>query len=328
MARSYDDLMVSSGEPVAGRIESNGVGAAWLDWGGRGDVLVLLHPNGFCAGLYDPLARRLAAGRRVVGIDLRGHGDSDDVVDPMLLGNDMMASDALAVLEHLGIDRFAVVGVSSGGAVGCEMAAMAPDRVTALVLCEAIAIDARVREDQLFGFVDGPDGPVHPLAVGARRRRDVWDDREAVWASYGSRPPLDELHPDALAGYVRWGFRDRPDGRVELSCRPETEAQIFGSAVRHGPVESFEALRRVAADGRVPVSVLVGSTTDLDREWFRGQAEVLGVDIEVVDGGHFFLFEDVDRGVGLIEQHLMVSGGLIAAQPGGSDGSVDGEKRL
>ncbi|MED5393552.1 MAG: alpha/beta hydrolase [Actinomycetota bacterium] len=325
MARSYDDLMGGSGEPVAGRIESNGVRTAWLDWGGVGDALVLLHPNGFCAGVYDPLARRLATRHRVLGIDLRGHGDSDDVVDPMLLGNDIMASDALAVLEHLGIDQFAVVGVSSGGAVGGEMAAVAPDRVTALVLCEAVAIDARVREDQLFGFVDGPDGPVHPLAAGARRRRDVWDDRDAVRASYGSRPPLDELHPDALAGYVRWGFRDRPDGRVELSCRPETEAQIFGSTERHGPAESFEALRRVAVDGRVPAAVLVGSTTDLDREWFRCQAEVLGVDLEVVDGGHFFLFEDVDRGVRLIEEHLMALGDLRPGAPDRSDSSAEGE---
>ncbi len=298
--------MDGSGEPVAGRIERDGVGVAWLDWGGAGDALVLLHPNGFCAGVYDPLARRLAATRRVIGVDLRGHGAGDDVVDPAQLGNDSMAADALAVVDHLGIDRFSVVGVSSGGAVGGEMAAVAPERITALVLCEAVAIDGRVREEQHFGFVDGPDGPVHPLAVGARRRRDVWDDRATVEASYGSRAPLDQLHPDVLAGYIRWGFRDRPDGRIELCCRPETEAQIFGSTERHGPVGSFEALRRVAADGRVPTAVLAGSTTDLDRDWFRVQAEVLGVELEVVDGGHFFLFEDVDRGVRIVEDHLMV----------------------
>jgi len=297
--------MDDSGEPTAGRIEHDGVGVAWLDWGGTGDALVLLHPNGFCAGVYDPLARRLATRRRVVGIDLRGHGSGDDVVAPELLGNDAMATDALAVLDHLGLDRFALVGVSSGGAVAAEMAAVVPGRVTALVLCEAVAIDGRAREEQHFGFVEGPDGPVHPLAVGARRRRDVWDDRAMVQASYGSRAPLDQLHPDVLAGYVRWGFRDRPDGRIELCCRPETEAQIFGSTERHGPVGSFEAIRRVAVDGRVPASVLYGEATDLDPSWFRTQADVLGVEPRVVDGGHFFLFEDVDRGVCIVEEQLV-----------------------
>ena len=84
----------------------------------------------------------------------------------------------------------------------------------------------------------------------------------------------------------------------------------------------------MAANGRVPAAVLVGSTTDLDREWFRGQAEVLGVDLEVVDGGHFFLFEDVDRGVRLIEEHLMALGDMPEDGPGGSDRSVGGETGL
>ncbi|MDG2428374.1 MAG: alpha/beta hydrolase [Acidimicrobiales bacterium] len=286
--------------PRGGKIERDSFGAAWLDWGGAGEPLVLLHPNGFCAGIYDPLARRLAGRYRVVGIDLRGHGASEDVVAPEILGNDDMALDALAVINHLGFEQFALVGVSSGGAVGAEIAAVAPGRVAALVLCEAIAIDARSSE--IEHFVSSEDD--HPLAVGARRRRDVWDDRATVLASFGSRAPLDQLDSAALAGYVRWGFRDRSDGRIELSCRPETEALVFGNSGRHGPVESFEALRRVAVDGRVPAAVLAGSTSGLDMAWFRAQAETLGVRLQIVEGGHFFLFEDIDRGVALLEENL------------------------
>ena len=286
--------------PDGGKIKRGNVSASWLDWGGDGEPLVLLHPNGFCAGIYDPLARRLADRYRVVGIDLRGHGASGDVVDAAILGNDDMALDALAVIDHLGFEHFALVGVSSGGAVGGEIAAVAPERVAALVLCEAIAIDARSSQIEHFAHTEDD----HPLAVGARRRRDVWDDRASVLASYGSRAPLDQLDPAALAGYVRWGFRDRSDGRIELSCRPETEALVFGNSVRHGPVESFEALRRVATDGRVPAAVLAGSTSGLDVAWFRAQAEVLGVGLQMVEGGHFFLFEDIARGVALLEENL------------------------
>ncbi len=287
-------------EPTAGRTERDGVGAAWLDWGGDGPPLLLLHPNGFCAGVYDPIARRLVDRYRVVGVDLRGHGASDDEVDEMRLGNDALGLDVLAVADAIGFDRFAVAGVSSGGAVGIEVAAAAPERVDALVLCEAVAISEEAREEQHFGFVDG----VHPLAAGALRRRDVWADRATVEASYGSRPPLEVLDPAALAGYVRWGFRDRPDGTVELSCRPETEAAIFGSRERHGPAGSFAALRRVVADGRVPIAVLAGSRTDLDADWFAAQAAVVGVDLQVVDGGHFCLFEDSDRGARLVDENV------------------------
>ncbi|MCH2425536.1 MAG: alpha/beta hydrolase, partial [Acidimicrobiales bacterium] len=128
-----------TGSPVASRVVSEGVATAYLDWGGDGPPLILLHPNGFCAGLYDPLARRLVDRCRVVGVDLRGHGASDDLTAVDELGNDLAARDVLAVADHLEFDRFSVLGVSFGGAVGIEAAAAAPDRIAALLLCEAIA---------------------------------------------------------------------------------------------------------------------------------------------------------------------------------------------
>ncbi len=94
--------MLKALEPGTGSIETEGLGIAWLDWGGDGDPLVLLHPNGFCAGIYHPLALRLRDAHRVLGIDLRGHGASQLVTDPALLGNDAMARDVLAVLDHRG----------------------------------------------------------------------------------------------------------------------------------------------------------------------------------------------------------------------------------
>lgn len=288
--------------PIAGRVASDGLAIAYLDWGGTGPPLLLLHPNGFCAGVYDPLARGLVGRCRVVGLDLRGHGSSDDITDSGLLGNDAIAMDVLAVADHLGMDRFAILGVSFGGAVGIEVAVAAPERVGALVLCEAIAIEAGAREEQHFGAA----GDDHPLAIGARRRRDVWDDRAAVLASYGSRPPMDALDPEALAGYVRWGFRNTDDGVVELACRPETEALIFGSERSHGPVEAFEALHRVTS----PAAVMAGTHTDLDPSWFVAQAGALGVDLQLVEGGHFCLFEDTDRAVSLVDGNLRALGYL------------------
>ena len=292
-----------TGSPVASRVVSEGVATAYLDWGGDGPPLILLHPNGFCAGLYDPLARRLVDRCRVVGVDLRGHGASDDLTAVDKLGNDLAARDVLAVADHLEFDRFSVLGVSFGGAVGIEAAAAAPDRIAALLLCEAIAIGATSAEHPPFGGT----GDDHPLAVGARRRRDVWDDREEVLASYGSRPPLDALDPEALAGYVRWGFRDRDDGKVELACRPETEANIFGRTRSHGPLEAFEALRRVTC----PVAVMAGARTDLDPGWFVDQAAAVGVDLQVLDGGHFVLFEDTAQAVDLVDRNLRTLGILL-----------------
>jgi hypothetical protein len=128
----------------------------------------------------------------------------------------------------------------------------------------------------------------------------VWPDRATVRASYGSRPPLDALAPEALAAYVRWGFVDRDDGQVELACAPETEAGIFDSGSRHGPLQTFQRLGGVSA----PTSVLAGTLTDLAAAWFVEQAEILGTEVVWVEGGHFFLFEDIDRAEGLVRFHL------------------------
>ena len=46
--------------------------------------------------------------------------------------------------------------------------------------------------------------------------------------------------------------------------------------------------------------VLAGTDTYLERDWFAAQAAAAGTDLELIDGGHFFLFTDVDRGVALI----------------------------
>ena len=172
-----------------------------------------------------------------------------------------------------------------------ETAAAAPERVLAVMLCEAIAVS------RFEGEVEG-SGSL--LAVTARRRRPVWPDRATVEVSYGSRPPLDVLAPEVLAAYVRWGFVDRDDGQVELACAPETEAGIFDSRNRHGPLQTFQRLGDVSA----PTSVLAGTRPDLGGAWFVEQAEILRTEVVWVEGGHFFLFEDIDRAEGLVRSYL------------------------
>ena len=283
------------GRAAEGHVLSDGLRIGFLDWGGRPAhpaPLIVLHPNGFCAGFFDPLARRLTDQFRVVGVDLRGHGSSDRVVDQTQLGNDQMAADVIAVADQLRFERFSLLGHSLGGGVSIETAAAAPGRVASVMLCEAIALDIDLRAAQESGET--------VLAAVARRRRPVWPDRATVQASYGSRPPLEVLAPEALAAYVEWGFVDREDGQVELACAPETEAGIFDSRERHGPPQTFQRLKDVVA----PTAVLAGTLTDLAPTWFAEQARILGTEVEWVDGGHFFLFEDIDRAETLVRDHF------------------------
>jgi pimeloyl-ACP methyl ester carboxylesterase len=99
---------------------------------GSGDPLVLLH-GGFGAGeLLAPIVPALAAGRRVITVDLQAHGRTADVDRP--LRPEHMADDIAALIGRLGLDRADVMGYSLGGLVALRVAIQHPDRVRRLVL--------------------------------------------------------------------------------------------------------------------------------------------------------------------------------------------------
>jgi pimeloyl-ACP methyl ester carboxylesterase len=286
-------MATPSDEPKRWAVEHDGFTIGALDWGGDGPPLVMLHPNGFCAGVFDPLARALTADHRVVGVDLRGHGTSSAPTTFQQCGFVAAAGDVVAMLDHLGLDEVVVLGESLGGGTGILVDRLRPGLVRRMLLCEPIAMPAY---DGLPG-----EGAENHMSATARRRRAVWADRETVLASYGSRPPLDVLEPEALAGYVRWGFRDRPDGQVELSCPPDVEAWFFECGNRpDGAPAAYEHLASVTA----AVTLVCADGTDLPDGMFAAQAERAGVDLITVDGTHFFVQEDTARAAALVREHL------------------------
>jgi len=285
-------------EPRPITVEHDGLRHVALDWGGRGEALVLLHPNGLCAGFFDPLARRLTDTFRVIGVDLRGHGGSERPRTRDGFGFAAMAADVVAVLDALGIDGFCALGESLGGGVGALVDQLRPGGMRHLVMCEAIAFDGSTFRR---GERDGEAGTQNAMADSARARRTVWPTRDAVRARYASRPPFDVIAPEALDAYLRWGFVDRPDGQVELACAPETEATIY--EVSAEPIGSAVAFAHLPCLGG-RVSVLHGDASYLPREWFQAQADAAAVPLQTVAGGHFFLQEDTARAEALVRAAL------------------------
>jgi pimeloyl-ACP methyl ester carboxylesterase len=126
----------SAGTPYElGSFVHDGVRLAYEVHGTGEQVLVFLHAILLSSELNRRLAGDLAAaGHRVVLLDLPGHGRSDKPRRASAHRIDTYARHVIALLDHLGVDRAVVGGVSLGGNVSLMVAALAPERVQGLVV--------------------------------------------------------------------------------------------------------------------------------------------------------------------------------------------------
>lgn len=113
----------------------NGVQLNYLDWGGDGPPLVLIHGLGDNPHIFDDLARALSPRFHVVAYARRGHGRSEAPRS----GYDVatLTEDLKQLLDQLGIRQAHLLGWSMGGNEITEFAARYPDRVTKLVYLDS-----------------------------------------------------------------------------------------------------------------------------------------------------------------------------------------------
>src|ERR1044071_3253737 len=99
---------------------------------GDGEPLVLLHGGIHAGEMFGPILPALSTTRRVIAVDLQGHGHTADIDRPFR--PELMAGDVAALIEHLGLERADVMGYSLGGAVALRTAIQHPDKVRRLVV--------------------------------------------------------------------------------------------------------------------------------------------------------------------------------------------------
>ncbi len=106
---------------------------------GRSDAPPLLMSNSLGTNLHmwDPQMDALTPHFKVIRYDSRGHSQSDAPDEHYSI--EILAKDALRLLDHLGIEKTLYCGLSKGGMVGQWLGAHAPERVNRLVLSNTSA---------------------------------------------------------------------------------------------------------------------------------------------------------------------------------------------
>ena len=120
---------VWKGERVPGEVEL----AIWHAGEGT-DPVICLHGITAQHRAFNATARYLGPSRGLVGVDLRGRGDSDKPESGY--GLETHASDVVRILDHIGLEQAILVGHSMGAFVALKTALACPDRVRALVLLD------------------------------------------------------------------------------------------------------------------------------------------------------------------------------------------------
>jgi pimeloyl-ACP methyl ester carboxylesterase len=104
---------------------------------GDGEMPVIcLHCLGADASSWDGVWRTCGDGFRWIGLDLRGHGRSSRL--PCKMTAEILARDVLDLADALGLKEFSVAGHSMGGKVAMALGALAPKRISALILIGSV----------------------------------------------------------------------------------------------------------------------------------------------------------------------------------------------
>lgn len=121
---------------------------------GEGPVLVFGHSYLWDSAMWAPQVDALSQHYRCIVPDLWSHGQSDSAPEKTRSLRDY-ADDVLALLDHLNIENFSVIGLSVGGMWGAELALKAPARMQSLVLMDTfIGFEPEVSHAKYFAMLD------------------------------------------------------------------------------------------------------------------------------------------------------------------------------
>lgn len=167
--------------------------------GHQGPWLLMSHSLGCDIGMWDLQMPALTEHYRVLRYDTRGHGRSGSTPGPYTL--DLLADDALALMDHVGVDRAVWVGFSMGGMIGQTFALKYPQRIQGLVLADSTSEHHATPQS-------------------------VWDERIRVAREKGVGP----LVEPAIGRWFTQSFREREPEQVAQTARAIAQTSVEGWA--------------------------------------------------------------------------------------------------
>jgi len=238
-----------------------------LHWGDPARrKLVLLHGGGANAHWWDHLAPRLAKTRHVIGLDFRGHGDSEHP-DELLVG--AFNDDLESLLDHLGEHEVSLVGHSMGAHVALDHAAR----------------DPRVRSLALLDLARGVSGRWRRAARLALTLRRTYATREEAIERYRFLPDAVHAEEQLRRTIASHSVRREDDGRYGFKFDP----RWFGVQARPRPDASKVSCPTLLVRGSESSMLTPDGARDLVQELPESRL------VEVEGAGHHVQIDQPSR---------------------------------
>jgi 3-oxoadipate enol-lactonase len=211
----------------------NGVTLTYSDTGGGGEAVVFSHGYLMDSAMFDAQVAALAPEYRVITWDARGFGGSRATAAFSYWDS---ARDVLGLLDHLGVERAVLAGMSQGGFLSLRAALLGPERVRALVL------------------IDSQAGQEDPAVAPA------YEQLDQIWQEQGPAPVQDVVAaiilgpPDGPVDYAPWLAKWASADRAELGRSFRCLMDRDDVTSRLGEISCPTLIVHGTADAAIPVA--------------------------------------------------------------------------
>ncbi|TGL64709.1 alpha/beta fold hydrolase [Leptospira sarikeiensis] len=196
-----------------------GIRLSYIDSGDTNkDPILIAHANGFSAGCYSYLVRKLSDKYRVLALDFCGHGESQASLD--WKNWYFFRDQILALIDTERLQNIVGVGHSLGGASTLLASYSRPQAFKKIFAMDPVILNLP------YLFLSITFG--NPLAKGAIKRRKEFKDLNIVRKAYRKTPTFSNWAEETFEDYLRSCFKKEGEQWV-LCCPPELEAKIFNS---------------------------------------------------------------------------------------------------
>ena len=193
-------------KPTSQYVKVHGVRLHYVDWGGAGQAMLLLHGDMRTSRSWDAVARRLMGEYRIIALDMRGHGDSDWTPRGYRFAE--RVADLAGFCRLLELREVIGVAHSTGG-VGMALCAQEnPGLFSRLALLEPMVV---------------VDDRFHKMVAGREHaERTAWKSREELHSYLKQHPATSSWHSEVLRDVVAHEAFQRDDGLYDMKWSSAT----------------------------------------------------------------------------------------------------------